>query len=184
MNKYSVYGGILIAILIAIGAYFHTGTTIVKTLGTAVTCGGSTTCLNGDLAVTGALAFGGQSPSTSIQLQGARQGFAAAGMVACAVQNPFSATSSIAHLFYTANATSSAQTLAIGTTTSATATSTSMLTTAIAANSNAVATWSPSSNNDLIAPNAWVTFGYAATNIPPPGSFDTGSCGVTFINDN
>lgn len=175
----------MVAIVIAIAAYFHTGVVkAVTTFGTAVACGGNTTCLNGDLGITGAFTLGGPSPSTSLQIQAVRQTFTAAGFVACAIQNPFSATSSISHFFYSANATSSAQTLAVGTSTSATATTTSMFAPVIGANSNATASWSGGSNNDQIGTGQWIVVGYAGTNIPLGGSFDTGSCGAIFTSDN
>lgn len=112
----------LVAIVIAIGAYFHGSVqTVVKTFGAAVSCGGNTTCLIGDLNLTGAFSFGSGDPSVSYQQQESVGTCNAGAFVASSTQfvvsNPFAATSTatIDTLIGAGQATST--TFSVGTTT-------------------------------------------------------------------
>lgn len=124
MSKFTL-GTALVAILIATLAYFHTGVgKAVTALGTAVSCAGNTTCIVGDLNLSGAFAFGGVDPSSDLQQQVSlgtcNTGAYAASSTQFAVQNPFNATSTVAveTLYGTGQATTTS--FSIGTSTRAT----------------------------------------------------------------
>lgn len=119
---YKAIGLALVAIVIAIGAYFHGSVqTIVKSFGTAVSCGGSTTCLLGDFNLSGAFSFGTNNPSTAEQQQlsiaTCNSGSYVASSTQFVVSNPFAATSTatIASFVLTGQATSTQ--FSVGTTT-------------------------------------------------------------------
>lgn len=111
----------LVAILIAIGAWFHGGSTIVKQLGAAVACGGNTTCLVGDLYLTADFVLGGTNISNALHQQVTSGSCASGTSTLFAIANPFTSgtsTASIEMLTGTGQATST--TFSVGTTTKST----------------------------------------------------------------
>lgn len=187
-SKISI-GLALVAILIAIGAWFHGGAQAVSTLvGNITGCGGTTTCLSGDFALTGILGIGGSQGNPAMQMQPAQDAAltttSQAGLP-CALQNPFTATSTFSFGYNLAVGTTtpvSGLNLAMGTTTSATATSTTpFLSAYIPAGGIGTYTFDPSSNNGFIGPLQWITVGYlASSSAPAAGVVTTGTCSATF----
>lgn len=202
---FKAIGLALVAIVIAIFAVFHHGSTTSPfgATGTGPGCGGSVTCLSGDLYASASITgntlvslstilspstfyLGGATTATSLPLVGARTSYTAATTTPCAIQSP-AATSTLvmaSALFTVSSTTASTVTIAKAATAFAT---TTVLGNAIAVGANAQATIVATSTtaNQLaqdfvFAPSQWVVIGMAG-NI---GTFSpSGQCSAFFATN-
>lgn len=193
---YKAIGLALVAIVIAIGAYLHGGSTIVKNVGgIGTSCGGSISCVLGDFLASGSLYLGGNDPSTSAQIVAGRRSLSQATTTVCSIQSP-AATSTLVYAGIQMNvSSSSAEILDIAQATTAYASTTKIGTTynvAAGAQATVVASTSPAAGAaTLFAPNTFLNFktqggttGEAASAAASAGYVPTGACSFEFLLNN
>ncbi len=201
MNAKLVYGGILIAIIIAIGAYFYPSVSGVKfgavtTIGTngipTVLSGGSQpTYLNALEASESVISdgpayflgkmFSGSTGATVtsniVTTQTIKQALVSGTSTPCSIQNPLNATSTIVAFSFNipqSGATTSAIAWSVGTSTTQFATSSSMLkNVSIAASNAATVAWNPGANNGVITPTQWILIGPDNVTANTTGAFNS-----------
>lgn len=177
MNKTLVYGGILIAIVLALGGYFFPQVQAAFGAVTPSTTTGqyATESTGAPLWVLGNALIGPNSTGATgytgyIATQGARIAATSGTTTPCAILNPLgaslalgnaaTATGTIQSFAFTVTApTSTAVTWVVGTSTTPYATSSSMTTVTVAAGTQSTITYDGTSNNNVISPGQYIVVG-------------------------
>lgn len=187
MTKLNVSLGLaLVAILIAIGAWFHGESTAVSNVGgVGTSCGGSISCLLGDMLVSGSLYLGGTNPANSVEMTAVHQSLVSGTSTPCSIQNPYNATSTVTDFALNiTTATSSAIQWVVGTSTTAFATSSSMLTQSVAANAQATIAYGDAFGSNVVGPSQYVLAGPGAGTSVGTNAFSSilivGTCQASF----
>lgn len=118
-------------------------------------------------------------------ITGVSRGFISTTTVACAVQNPGTATTTFTARWSVPVSTTTATTLSIATTTHANrfATTTAIVSRTLAANTTGDVSYVGANNQNLLGPGEWVQVGYGAgTTLPTVAQQQTGFCSVEFGN--
>ncbi len=131
----------------------------------------------------------GNQPTEPFYFQGGSTGavrsFISTTTVACAIQNPTTATTTFTARWDVPVSTSTATVLVIATSTNSNrfATTTAILSTTLAANKTGSGSYVGANNQNLLGPGEWVQVGYGSgTTLPTTAQQQTGICSVSFIN--